>query len=413
MLGILSILIVVHECGHFLVARMFGFQTPIFGFGLPFGPHITLGKAWDTEFRIYACLLGGFVLIPELGDESTLDPAIYSTGSAKESESDTNQETDEKAAKTEPEKSEPDNAFGVKLKPFKKFPIWQRALVAVAGVTFNVLFAYLIMLFMLVALGDAQHKVMVRDTIDPTTIASQAGIKADDMIVGIDDLKVSGVTSTIHYLKSNPATEMVFHVIRQGEPVDIKLTTSSQGTVGMKLEDEGTEYKKLDVSLPELLGIAWQKLYDLTGNMVSALGQLAQGFWNNVTGAKKVAGAPNVGIGDVHGVLAVIKIGADIARQDWNQLFIFTILISMDLAIINLMPYPALDGGHLAFMTIELIRGRPMGERAHGEIIKWGFISLLFLMAVIMVNDISALMTGKLDLKKKDQVEQKVDKEAK
>ncbi|MCA9806292.1 MAG: site-2 protease family protein, partial [Cyanobacteria bacterium HKST-UBA02] len=141
--------------------------------------------------------------------------------------------------------------------------------------------------------------------------------------------------------------------------------------------------------------------------------QLAQGFWNNVTGAKKVAGAPNVGIGDVHGVLAVIKIGADIARQDWNQLFIFTILISMDLAIINLMPYPALDGGHLAFMTIELIRGRPMGERAHGEIIKWGFISLLFLMAVIMVNDISALMTGKLDLKKKDQVEQKVDKEAK
>ncbi|MCA9804234.1 MAG: site-2 protease family protein, partial [Cyanobacteria bacterium HKST-UBA02] len=175
MLGILSILIVVHECGHFLVARMFGFQTPIFGFGLPFGPHITLGKAWDTEFRIYACLLGGFVLIPELGDESTLDPAIYSTGSAKESESDTNQETDEKAAKTEPEKSEPDNAFGVKLKPFKKFPIWQRALVAVAGVTFNVLFAYLIMLFMLVALGDAQHKVMVRDTIDPTTIASQTG----------------------------------------------------------------------------------------------------------------------------------------------------------------------------------------------------------------------------------------------
>ncbi|MBK9143136.1 MAG: site-2 protease family protein [Candidatus Melainabacteria bacterium] len=420
MLGILSILIVVHECGHFLVARMFGFQTPIFGFGLPFGPHITLGKAWDTEFRIYACLLGGFVLIPELGDESTLDPAIYSTAApgknvdGAESGPEESDKEESATEQSEPQKSEqPDNAFGVKLKPFKKFPIWQRALVAVAGVTFNVLFAYLIMLFMLVALGDAHHKVMVRDTIDPTTIASRAGIKADDMIVGIDDLKVSGTADTIHYLKSNPATEMVFHVIRQGEPVDIKLTTSSQGTVGMKLEDEGTEYKKLDASLPELLGIAWQKLYDLTGNMVSALGQLAQGFWNNVTGAKKVAGTPNVGIGDVHGVLAVIKIGADIARQDWNQLFIFTILISMDLAIINLMPYPALDGGHLAFMTIELIRGRPMGERAHGEIIKWGFISLLFLMAVIMVNDISALMTGKLDLKKKDQIEKKIDKEAK
>src|ERR1700722_14540063 len=103
MLGILSVLIIVHECGHFSVARFFGFQTPIFGFGLPFGPHWVVGKKWGTEFRIHACLLGGYVAIPELGDESNAD------------------------------------AFGALTQPFRKFPIWQRALVAVAGVAFNVL----------------------------------------------------------------------------------------------------------------------------------------------------------------------------------------------------------------------------------------------------------------------------------
>src|SRR3984957_5734910 len=98
MLGILSVLIIVHECGHFSVARLFGFQTPVFGFGLPFGPHWTIGRKWGTEFRIHALLLGGFVLIPELGDESSIQENL-----------------------------------SIELKPFRKFPIWQRALVAFAG----------------------------------------------------------------------------------------------------------------------------------------------------------------------------------------------------------------------------------------------------------------------------------------
>lgn len=108
MLGILSVLIIVHEFGHFIVARFFGFQTPVAGIGLPFGPSWTIGERWGTQFKVHAMLLGGYVAIPELGDESNAS----------------------------------EEAYGVPLKPFKKFPIWQRALVAVAGVTMNVIFAY-------------------------------------------------------------------------------------------------------------------------------------------------------------------------------------------------------------------------------------------------------------------------------
>jgi hypothetical protein len=109
---------------------------------------------------------------------------------------------------------------------------------------------------------------------------------------------------------------------------------------------------------------------------------------------------PKAGIRDLHGVLAVIKVGAEMAKIDWRQIIMFTILISMDLAIVNLLPWPALDGGHLAFMLVEAVRGKPIEERAHGEMVKWGFLSLLALMAVVMFNDVEALMKGQLDFKK-------------
>ena len=108
--------------------------------------------------------------------------------------------------------------------------------------------------------------------------------------------------------------------------------------------------------------------------MVDGMVELISGI---ASGGHPAAGHTAVGVQDLHGVFAVMKIGADIVKQDWRFIFIFTVYISMDLAIINLFPSPAFDGGHLAFMTFEALRGRPMGERAQGEIVKWGFISLL------------------------------------
>ncbi len=365
MLGILSVLIIVHEFGHFLVARAFGFQTPVFGFGLPFGPHWVLGHKWGTEFRFYAFVLGGFVAIPELGDES-------------------NQE-----------------AFGLPLKPFRKFPIWQRALVAFAGVGFNILFAWLVMLVMLFSIGEPSvQNVIVQSLVAENPIAKDAGVKADDQLLALDSTKVTGTEEAIKFLQAHKNTPLTITVLRAGSEVKITVTPNADGRVGMVLEQKGpVVYKKVDKNPIEMLGYAWVRLCNLTATMIDAVGQTFSGIFS---GGAKTGGGRSLGLSDLHGVLAVIKIGADIAQSDWSQLFLFTIYISMDLAIINLLPWPALDGGHLAFMFFEGIRGKPMGERAQGEIVKWGFISLIVLMVVIMVNDVTALMTGKLDAKKKD-----------
>jgi len=183
---------------------------------------------------------------------------------------------------------------------------------------------------------------------------------------------------------------------RDGKPIDITLTTNADGKVGMALVPGPVAYQKVDGNFLEVAGAALVGLWNTGVGMLDALGQMVSGLF---AGGQGSSTHPAVSLQDVHGILAVVKIGADVARQDWSHLFLFTVLISLDLAIINLLPWPALDGGHLAFMAFEAIRGRPMEERAQGEIVKWGFVSLIILMAVIMVNDVTALFRGKLDLK--------------
>jgi regulator of sigma E protease len=402
MLGILSILIIVHEFGHFSVARYFGFQTPVFGIGLPFGPYKVIGNRWGTQFRVYACLLGGFVAIPELGDESNATQENY----------------------------------GVPLKPFRKFPIWQRALVAFAGVFNNIVFAWLIYFVMLLTMGDPAQAVMVARVV-PENPAALAGVQSKDVIQSIDSQRIDNSDDIIHYLTSRPNTKVILHVKRPivaetanpattpappaaqstqstepAEPptrlVDIAVTTNANGKVGMELISHGpVHYKPLETNPLQTAGLAGERLVKMTGNMLDAMGQMLQGIFTPKPAVHVPGAKPHLGIDDLHGILAVIAIGADIAKQDWSQLALFTIYISLDLAIINLLPWPALDGFHLATMALESVRRKPMEERVQSEIVKWGFVSLLLLMAVIMVNDVRALMKGELAVKLKgDQIKQ-------
>ncbi len=376
MLGILSVLIIIHEFGHFSVARYFGFQTPVFGFGLPFGPSWTLGEKWGTQFKIHALLLGGYVAIPELGDESNL---------AHE-------------------------AYGVPLKPFKKFPIWQRALVAFAGVGMNMIFAYIVMIAMVCMVGVPVDKVYVKELPNSLPMARDAGVLIGDRIDAIDSMKVKTTGQVIEYLSKHKAQAVTLHILREpedlrGKPegeakaehVDIKATTNADGKLGMGLVPA---IEKLNAPPTEIASRAFTELCDLTGQMVSTLGRMMHQIFFGWMEHKAPGAAPGASLGDLHGVLVVIKWGAELAQNDWTQLFQFTALISMDLAIVNLLPIPALDGGHLFFQLLEAIRGKPMEEKVQGELVKWGFISLITLMAIIMVNDIRALFTGELDYNK-------------
>ena len=381
-LSLLSIMIIVHEFGHWIVARKLGFQTPVFGFGLPFGGHIKLGKWKDTEFRFHWFVLGGYVAIPELGDE-----------------------TNDEILKEMPELKQ----------PLKSFPVWKRACVASAGVVFNIIFAYLACLIMVATIGlpSSRGNVVITNLLDipvesigvnykPTSIAKDAGIEVGDIILKANHIIVSKPTDLVEIVMSSPEKPVLLKIKRsfienekrKFEILRIKVTPTHDGTigVGLGLASSG-EYDKPSKNPFEWIVQAFQILLDWTVNMVIGLGIMIA----NLFGLSP-KGVPKIGADDLHGIIAIVSVFAQAITIDPREIYRWSALISMNLAIINLLPIPALDGGHLLFMFIEKIRGRKLAESIQQRAIQSGFFLLIALMVFVLFNDIRGLVVGKFNM---------------
>ncbi len=390
-LALLSTMIIVHEFGHWVVARSLGFQTPIFGFGLPFGGHIKLGKWKDTEFRFHWFVLGGYVAIPELGDET----------------------------KEETQKEVSD------LKPLQTFPVWKRACVASAGVAFNILFAYFMCLIMVATIGPPSSKgnVVIVNLLDaeslgknvggvkPNPAAKDAGLKPGDAILKINHIKIKDPGQVVRIVKENSLRSVLFKVQRtkivnskkKHEILYINVVPNEDGKigVGLGLASDG-EYEKPSHNPFIWLIQAAQILWEWTLSMLIGLWYM----FMNLFGMSK-GGIPKVGAEDLHGIIAIVSIFAQALTIDFREIYRWSALISVNLAIINLLPIPALDGGHLLFMFIEKIRGKKLAESIQQRAIQTGFFLLILLMVFVLFNDIRGLISGKFDMLKEDQTSDK------
>ncbi|MBI1858142.1 MAG: RIP metalloprotease RseP [Candidatus Melainabacteria bacterium] len=383
--------IIVHEFGHWIVARKLGFQTPIFGFGLPFGPCIKLGRWKDTEFRFHWFVLGGYVAIPELGDETSEDL----------------------------KKEVPD------LKPLQSFPVWQRACVAAAGVTFNIIFAYLMCLIMVATIGppSTEGKVVITQllntkseassySVSPNQIAEKAGLKVGDAILEINGEQIATPSDVVSIVQANKLKALNLtieriYVEQRKKKIDIlslNITPNAEGKIGVGLGlATGGEYDK-----PSRNPLVWcvqaaRVLIDWTATMLITLGIMIMNLFGITP-----PGTPKIGADDVHGIIAIVSVFAQAITLDFREVFRWSALISVNLAIINLLPIPALDGGHLLFMFIEKLRGKKLAENIQQKAIQTGFFLLILLMFFVLFNDIKGLMTGKFDfLKEKEAIESK------
>lgn len=381
-LALISVMIIVHEFGHWIVARRLGFQTPIFGFGLPFGSHIKLGRWKDTEFRFHWFVLGGYVAIPELGDE-----------------------TNEEALKELPN-----------LKPLKSFPVWKRALVASAGVAFNILFAYLVCLVMVSTVGppSAKGNIVITHLLDskesantygstrPNPIAKNAGFKAGDVVLAVNNIKIKDPNQVVKIVKAHKLKEVVFRVERsylvnnkqEKEIFDIKVVPNEEGTIGVGLGVSlSGKYDKPSKNPLIWLYQAALVLFEWTAVMLLGLGLMIMNLFGITP-----ANAPKISADDLHGIIAIVSVFAQAITIDFREVYRWTALISVNLAIINLLPIPALDGGHLLFMFIEKLRGKRIAESIQQRAIQTGFFLLILLMFFVLFNDIKGIITGKFNL---------------
>jgi membrane-associated protease RseP (regulator of RpoE activity) len=345
-IAVLALLIVVHELGHFAAARWQGIHVNRFSIG--FGPALLKHQGSQTEYAIRAFPLGGYVGFPDDDPDSDIpldDPNLL-----------------------------------------RNRPILDRAIVISAGVIANLIFAYFLLVVQAGTLGlqEIQPGVAIPEVLSQTTsVAAQAGIQANDVIVAVNEKSLGSSGETIASLKdtiqNSAHTPLNLTIQRGTETFNVNLTpeadANGQGKIGVMLAPNvGVRRASSIVEAFSLGAETYQRLANVT----------VQGFWQLISNFKE--NAPQVA-----GPVKIVEYGASIASQDAGNLFQFAALISINLAIINILPLPALDGGQLAFLLFEALRGKPLPLKVQESIMQTGLFLLLGLGVFLIVRDTANL----------------------
>ena len=348
---IFSVIVICHEGGHFLIARLNGIRVIEFTVGL--GPKILHFKKGGTEFSLRALPFGGACIF-ENPDE--LD--------------------EEEAEKEEEEKLTKDIEIDKRNKSFAEANVFSRIATVFAGPIFNIILAYFLGLIVVFFCGEVGTKV---DVVTPGYPAEEAGIQAGDEIIKINGERVYLFSEIrlITYLDN--ADEFVIEYKRDGQVYSTTLTPKGNGQ-------------------QRLIGIQSKDFVDCSNFKMFKYSALEVRYWLKVTfKSLKMLFTGKLKKDDLAGPVGVAQV-IDSTIEETKQYGVATVvlnmvnialLLSVNLGIMNLLPFPALDGGRLLFLFIEAIIGKKVPKKVEAYIHVAGIIVLLILSIFVLVNDIT------------------------
>ncbi|ABB56480.1 RIP metalloprotease RseP [Synechococcus elongatus] len=349
-IAVLALLIVVHEAGHFLAARWQGIYANRFSIG--FGPVLLRYQGKETEYALRAFPLGGYVGFPDDDPDSTIDPRDPNL--------------------------------------LRNRPVLDRAIVISAGVIANLIFAFVILVTQVSIVGipqslQPQPGIIVPHVMGEKTPAAIAGLQAGDIITAQAGQTLGSgeqtVKSFIQTIKTSAGQTIPITVQRNGSNLQLSLTPETgadgQGRIGVQLAPNGQINYRRPKGPGEVLRLASQQFEEIFRRTVQGFGQLVTNFQETA--------------GQVSGPVKIVEWGANIAASDSGNLFFFAALISVNLAVINILPLPALDGGQLFFLAIEALQGRPLPRKLQEGVMQTGLMLLLGLGIVLIVRDTTQL----------------------
>jgi regulator of sigma E protease len=331
----LSALIVVHELGHLLAAKAMGVKVTEFGVG--FGPPLLKKKVGKTLYSLRIILLGGFVKMAGMNDEEE-GPESYSSKAA-----------------------------------------WRRALIIFAGPFANLLAAVLI--FAVVFMGISPPTMEV-ETIMPESLAADVGLQEGDRIVTVDERNVESWRQFQETVgDKRPGDEVELVVERDGELREyLGALTADERDPGRALVGVQPKASEENYGHLEALWLGVEQTGRLIGLFGWFLGQLATG---------------EVDLYDsVSSPIGVVGVSSDIASQGASSFARLLALISVNLAVFNLLPILPLDGGHLFFIAAEKVLRRPVSAETVGRIAAVGIALILMLFVFSTYADLSKIFTG-------------------
>jgi len=323
----------------------------VHGFSFGFGPVLWSYKGSETEYTVRAIPMGGYVSFanPEDNPDGPNDPRLL-----------------------------------------QNRPVWDRIVVVSAGVVANIIFAYFVLVAQIASVGFADTiftpGVVVSQVVPEMSAAgARAGLRAGDIITDVDGVAI----------EASPNSHMsVIDRVRgsRGEPLSLKVKRGDhvlsvsvlpelrdgERRLGLRLSPSADYVRRRAAGVDQVLSLAAKEFVYLFERTADGLVRIVSNF--------------NKQAENLSGPIGVVAVGADIAKSDVAGLFAFAAVISLNLAIINTLPLPALDGGQLVFLVLEGVRGRPLSMRVQDTINSLAITLLIISSAVLIVRD-----TGRLE----------------
>lgn len=352
---LLGPLVVIHELGHYWVGRWCGVKAEAFSVG--FGKELW-GRTDQrgTRWKLSAIPLGGYVQFA--GD---MDP--------------TSRADDEKFAHLSPAE---------RAETFNAAPLWQRTLIVAAGPFTNLLFALVIFSAFNFAFGKVVSPPVVGHFADQAP-ARAAGIKLGDRIITIDGTRIEQFPDIVPLVLPYPGRTITVGVQRGGQTLTIPVPLlthierdrfGNESRIG-RLGISPAGARIVPVGAVEAVTMAGQQTWGIMRLLVVGIQQI-------VTGERSVK--------ELGGPIKTAKYSGEQLSLGWLSFVSFAAFISINLAFINLLPIPTLDGGHLAFYAAEAVRRRPLGARSQNWAFRTGLAFVLALMLFVTLNDLASLL---------------------
>ncbi|RUM25264.1 RIP metalloprotease RseP [Rhizobium vallis] len=356
---VLSLLVFVHEMGHYLVGRWSGIR--ILAFSVGFGPEIFgFTDRHGTRWKISVIPLGGYVRF--FGDEDA---------SSKP-------DADKLAAMSEEDRA----------RSFAGAKLWKRAATVAAGPIANFLLAIAIFTILFAVYGRTVADPVVAE-VKPDSAASAAGILPGDLLVAIDGGKVETFDDVRRYVSIRPNQKIVVTIERGGQKLDLPMVPQRTdmtdqfgnkievGLIGIVTNQEVGHFRLQTYTPLQALREGVIQTRDIVTGTFKYIGNLLTGSMR----ADQLGGP--IRVAQASGQMATLGIGAVLQ---------LAAVLSVSIGLLNLMPVPVLDGGHLMFYAVEAVRGKPLGSTAQEIAFRIGLAMVLTLMVFATWNDISALI---------------------